>query len=98
MLAAWELLAPYNDYLHIKDVAEDETIVPAGQGICEMKELIRRYRANGGTVMTLEPHLSVFDGFAALEKPDEKTNIASYRYASAREAFDVAVEALKKIV
>lgn len=98
VLTAWELLAPYNEYLHIKDVAEDETIVPAGEGICQMQELIRRYRANGGTVMTLEPHLSVFDGFAALEKPDEKTNIASYRYASGREAFDAAVGALKQIV
>ncbi len=98
VLTAWELLAPYNEYLHIKDVAEDETIVPAGEGICQMQELIRRYRANGGTVMTLEPHLSVFDGFAALEKPDEKTNIASYRYASGREAFDAAVGALKKMI
>lgn len=98
VLTAWELLAPYNEYLHIKDVAEDETIVPAGEGICQMQELIRRYRDNGGTVMTLEPHLSVFDGFAALEKPDEKTNIASYRYASCREAFDVAVRALNKLV
>ena len=98
VLTAWEILAPYNEYLHIKDVAKDETIVPAGEGICQMAELIRRYRANGGAVMTLEPHLSVFDGFAALEKPDEKTNIASYRYASGREAFDAAATALKNIL
>ena len=98
VLPAWELLAPYNEYLHIKDVAEDGIIVPAGEGICQMSELIRRYRANGGIVMTLEPHLSVFDGFAELEKPDEKSNISAYRYASGREAFDAAVQAIKKII
>ena len=30
----WELLSPYNEYLHIKDAAEDGTVVPAGEGIC----------------------------------------------------------------
>ena len=48
--------------------------------------------------MTLEPHLSVFDGFAALEKSDEKTNISARRYASGREAFDAAAAALKNIL
>ena len=98
ILPAWDMLASYNEYLHIKDVAEDGTIVPAGKGACEMPELIRRYQANGGTVMTLEPHLRIFSGLSALEQPDEKTNIASYRYASGREAFDVAVGALKKMI
>ena len=96
--AAWELLSPYNEYLHIKDVAEDGTVVPAGEGICNIAGLIRSYRANGGTVMTLEPHLSVFDGFAALERSDGKTNIAARRYASGREAFDAAAAALKNIL
>lgn len=96
--AAWELLSPYNEYLHIKDAAEDGTVVPAGEGICNIAGLIRSYRANGGTVMTLEPHLSVFDGFAALERSDGKTNIAARRYASGREAFDAAAAALKNIL
>ena len=98
ILPAWDMLASYNEYLHIKDVAEDGTIVPAGKGACEMPELIRRYQANGGIVMTLEPHLRIFSGLSALEQPDEKTNIASYRYASGREAFDAAVGALKSII
>jgi hypothetical protein len=62
-----------------------------------MAELLPRYAAAGGEVLTLEPHLAVFDGFAALEKPGEKTNIA-HRYGSGREAFDVAVKALRQLL
>ena len=98
ILPAWDLLAPYNEYLHVKDVAEDGTVVPAGKGACQMAELIRRYLANGGTVMTLEPHLSAFVGLSALEQPGEKTNVATYRYASGREAFDAAVAALRQLL
>jgi sugar phosphate isomerase/epimerase len=97
VLRAWERLYPYVEYLHVKDIDGEGTAVPAGEGVCQMAELLPRYAAAGGEVLTLEPHLAVFDGFAALEKPGEKTNIA-HRYGSGREAFDVAVKALRQLL
>ncbi len=98
ILPAWDLLAPYNDYMHVKDVAPNGTLVPAGNGACQIPELIRRYGENGGTVLTLEPHLAIFKGFSELERPGERSGMAAFRYSSGREAFDAAANALKKII
>lgn len=98
VLPAWEVLGPYVEYLHIKDVAENGTIVPAGEGICNIAELLVRYRDNGGEVLTLEPHLAVFHGLSALEKEGERSHIAARRYLSHAQAFDTAVNSLKGII
>ena len=98
VLPAWEILKGYVSYLHVKDVAPDGTVVPAGEGICRMRELIADYRRNGGEALTVEPHLAVFDGLAALEKKDGRTAIAAFRYASSGEAFDAAVASLKRLI
>ena len=97
VVRAWKTLCPYVEYLHVKDIDGEGTAVPAGEGACQMAELLHCYAEAGGEVLTLEPHLAVFDGFAALEKPGEKTNIA-HRYRSGREAFDVAVKALRQLL
>ena len=91
---AWEKLAPYVEYMHIKDALEDGKVVPAGKGIGNIPWLVERYK---GEVLTLEPHLSVFKGLEALEG-GKKTVIDEYRYQSQRIAFDVAVSALKSII
>jgi len=57
-----------------------------------------RYRDNGGGVLTIEPHLTVFHGLSALEKKGERSNIAERRFTSPAQAFDTAVNSLKSII
>lgn len=92
-LAAWTLLESYVEYMHIKDALEDGTVVPAGKGVGNISWLLGNYQ---GRILTLEPHLSVFEGLDKLEG-DEKTKMG-YCYPSSRVAFDAAVEALNSII
>ena len=92
--AAWELLSPYVEYMHIKDALWDGSVVPAGKGEGNIRFLLSQYK---GKILTVEPHLAVFDGFEKLES-DSKTSIGEYCYPSARTAFDVAVNALKELI
>lgn len=92
-IEAWKILEPYVEYMHIKDAFADGTVVPAGKGIGNLSYLIKNYK---GTVLTLEPHLTVFDGFDKLEKT-EKTKI-DYCYPTSTAAFDAAVQALKELI
>ena len=94
-LPAWELLAPYVEYMHIKDALADGSVVPAGCGEGHLPELLEQYQ---GTVLTLEPHLAVFKGLAALEQEGARTDIPSYRYTSNREAFAAAAAALRGLI
>ncbi len=96
--AGWEMLKPYVKYLHVKDALADGNVVPAGKGIGQVARIIADYRAMGGTAMTLEPHLKVFDGLAALERAYEKSAVGSYCYNSNDEAFDAACAALREIL
>ncbi len=93
--SAFETVMPYLSYMHIKDVAGDGTVVPAGKGICRIHELLTGYREIAGTVLTLEPHLTVFDGLSSLEQAGDETKIDAYRYPSPDAAFDAAVAALR---
>ncbi len=92
-IEAWNMLSPYVEYMHIKDAVADGSVVPAGKGIGNLPYLLENYK---GTVLTLEPHLSVFDGFDKLEG-EEKTKMG-YCYPSSNAAFDAAVNALKGII
>ena len=91
--AAWNMLSPYVEYMHIKDAMADGSVVPAGKGIGELPYLLEQYK---GSVLTLEPHLSVFDGFDKLEA-SEKTKMG-YCYPTSRAAFDAAVNAIKELI
>ena len=90
---AWDLLSPYVEYMHIKDALEDGSVVPAGRGIGNLPYLLSRYQ---GSVLTIEPHLSVFDGLEQLENT-EKTKM-KFIYPSSHAAFDAAVDALKELI
>ncbi|MBQ8171490.1 MAG: sugar phosphate isomerase/epimerase [Oscillospiraceae bacterium] len=90
---AWEKLSAYVEYMHIKDATSDGSVVPAGKGTGNLPYLLEQYK---GSVLTLEPHLSVFDGFDKLEA-EEKTKMG-YCYPSSRAAFDAAVNALKELI
>lgn len=97
-LKSWELLHPYIKYLHIKDALSDGTVVPAGSGIGNLKLIIDRYYAQGGRHVTVEPHLTVFDGLEKLEHQDMQSNIAAFQYPNPNIAFDTACNALKKLI
>lgn len=95
-LKAWDLLCDYVDYLHIKDAMADGAVVPAGRGIGNVSEIVRRYLAQGGEVMTLEPHLTKFVGLDKLENGESlKSGLSVYKDND--EAFDAAVNALRTI-
>ena len=96
-LKAWELLAPYIDYMHMKDADADKIIVPAGKGIANVPKLLENYAAIGGGVITLEPHLFEFVGLAGLER-EGATSVIGNNYSTKREAFDAGVNALKALI
>lgn len=67
---AFDMLAPFIAYMHIKDaVMEDGHVVPPGQGDAHFKELIEKLRQiNYHGFLSLEPHLADFAGYQALEQ------------------------------
>lgn len=91
---AWKLLAPSVAYMHIKDALADGRVVPAGHGMGKLPYLLKHYR---GSVLTVEPHLAVFEGFGSLEGA-QKSKMEPYSYPSARSAFDTAVEKLRGLL
>ncbi len=95
-LEAWDLLSAHVEYMHIKDAMSDGKIVPTGRGEGRIRELIAGYGKTGGRILTLEPHLAVFEGLAELEREHESQS--DYTYHSNREAFDAAVAALREII
>lgn len=94
---AWELLSKYVFYMHIKDSLPNGKVVPAGKGAGNIPFLVSEFSKQGGGVMTLEPHLKIFEGLAALEA-DEKTDIDDFSYPSNDAAFDAAAAAIKEII
>ena len=97
-LAAWALLKDRIRYLHIKDALPDGRVVPSGHGIGHVPEILRDFRAMGGQAVTVEPHLSVFDGLKGLERAGHRTQVDAFEYPSSDAAFDAACEALKALV
>ncbi|MBQ7863205.1 MAG: sugar phosphate isomerase/epimerase [Lachnospiraceae bacterium] len=97
-LEAWELLHPYIKYLHIKDALESGMVVPAGAGIGNLQKIVDAFYAQGGRNVTIEPHLTVFEGLRELEGKDREIKVAEYKYPDADTAFDVACNALKALL
>ena len=96
-LKAWELLAPYIDYIHMKDADASKTVVPAGKGIGNIPKILENYAAIGGGIITLEPHLYEFVGLAGLER-EGATSVIGNNYSTKREAFDAGVNTLKALI
>ena len=97
-LEAWDMLKHRIRYLHIKDALADGRVVPSGCGIGHVPEILADFRALGGCDVTVEPHLSVFDGLKALEQSGKTTSINAYSYASSDAAFDAACAALRQLL
>ncbi len=96
-LEAWELMKDHVEYMHIKDAQADHVVVPAGQGLGNIPALVKMYLAQGGQVITMEPHLAEFAGLAALEN-GESLKKGGNSYKDTDEAFDAGVSAFKAIL
>jgi sugar phosphate isomerase/epimerase len=93
----FEELYPFVDYLHVKDANYiDGSVVPSGYGDGHIAEIISIFsKAYGERFLSVEPHLTVFEGFDNLRDSSLKHR---FTYASCDEAFDAACIALKEIL
>lgn len=96
-LEAYDMLRPYLCYLHVKDALKGSgTVVPAGKGDGNLPVLLGRLKESGYQgFVSLEPHLTDFSGFAALEKGPKK---ARKTEANGEEAFLTAFRALSGLL
>ena len=97
-LKAWDMLKSYIYYMHIKDAKLDGTVVPAGQGDGNVREIVKSFISGGGKAFTIEPHLTVFEGFSHLERKGETSVITEYGYPDSNTAFDAACDAFKNLL
>ena len=85
-------------YLHIKDAIYDsQIIVPAGEGegrIADILNIVNGH-TNERVYLTLEPHLHIFSAYKDIDDHELR---GKYTFNSSREAFDYAVNSLKKIL
>ncbi|MCQ2786851.1 MAG: sugar phosphate isomerase/epimerase [Bacilli bacterium] len=93
-VASLKMLHARAHYFHIKDalIATGE-VVPAGKGDGHLQEVINLI--NSDKVLTIEPHLKVFSGYANVDKTELKNK---YEYKSNEEAFDAAVSHTKELL
>lgn len=94
-MEAYEMLKPYISYIHIKDALwADASVVPAGMGDGNVEKILGNLKESGYQgFLSLEPHLSDFAGFSALEQHGEQK-----KKMSGEEAFTMAHDALIKIL
>lgn len=97
-LQAWQLLSPYVEYMHIKDATADGSVVAPGAGLGNIPQLLENYKAQGGKLLTLEPHLFEFVGLKSLEQEGDESVVGGMAFATAQAAFDHAVTCLNNIL
>ena len=84
------------EYYHIKDViSETGQIVPAGHGNGMIDRLVDMIDPEADTVLTLEPHLHIFAGYAQIDQQEMKNK---YTFENNDRAFDAAADAIKEIL
>lgn len=83
---------PICTHFHMKDVdAASGELVPVGYGSGRVDELLGALPEDA--ILTLEPHLAVFSGYAEIDGAPMKHR---FRFAGGREAFDCAAQTLIK--
>lgn len=98
-LEAWNMLKPYIKYMHIKDGLADGSVVPAGYGLGNLKEIVADFAAMGGKDFSIEPHLTSFEGLSELERETRRSKTShSFVYESNEAAFEAACTAFRKVV
>ncbi|MGI6239855.1 MAG: sugar phosphate isomerase/epimerase family protein [Christensenellales bacterium] len=90
-------LEGYLTYMHIKDaLMEDKSIVPSGHGDGSIADILLAIsKRSGEMLLTIEPHLTVFDGLNKLQGGTLKHR---YAYPDAGAAFAAAADALKDVL
>lgn len=93
---AYQLLKPHIAYIHVKDALyRDGSVVPPGQGDGQLEKILGDLLGNGYQgFLSLEPHLSDFTGFGALEKGEHQR----WRSMTGEEAFTLAHDSLKQVL
>ena len=95
---AYDLLEKHVEYFHIKDaIYADGSVVPAGTGEGRVLEIITRAAKQDRTiVLSLEPHLQVFEGLGALESGTLESNrtMPENAYPSHAASFKAASDAM----
>lgn len=92
---AYEMLAPYITYMHIKDALSDGSVVPVGYGLGGVKNILSALKAKGyNGFLSLEPHLGSFTGLEGLETGGKMLDLEH----SSPDKFTCAYEALMTIL
>lgn len=92
---AYQALAPYIDYVHIKDALESGKVVPAGKGIGGVPQLLNELKQkNYQGFLSLEPHLGSFSSLKDLELDDKYKDLPE----GGESTFAVAADALKQLL
>lgn len=96
---AFDMLAPYIEYVHIKDSTANLNVVPAGYGIGNIQTVLATLKSTGYQgFVSIEPHLGSFAGFDKLEsaplhsKTEDKSGPHTFKMA-----FDALMDILNKI-
>lgn len=98
VLSAWQTLAPYVRYGHIKDADAAGHVVPPGEGVGHIADYLPHFFADGGRVLTLEPHLTHFIGLDSLERGRADAPSRAHAFPDGDAAFDYAAAALRRIL
>lgn len=95
-LAAYELMKPYVEYVHIKDaMMKNGTVVPPGYGDGHVGEILSQLIGEGFRgFLSLEPHLSNFSGLSSLEKAPQDRGPAM----DGKSSWKLALDSLKKLL
>lgn len=101
-LEGFEKLGKYVTYMHIKDaIAGTDKVVPAGKGDGNVEAIIRILDKREGTFfLSVEPHLRVFEGLAALEADGRSAEGmgSEFVYPDNKTSFAAACSAITEIV
>lgn len=94
---AYRILKNHIAYMHIKDaLADSGRVVPAGMGDGKLREILSdiSQTVEGEMILSLEPHLGSFEGFAQLENAIDFSQLEE----SGPGKFEAATIALRKIL